>query len=180
MEVSQDYSWPEMYSRCSWIPYLMWQELLSCLLLFVGFNSTFKGYKWWSICCQAWYLRMSTHSKCWRGAPFTWIGFPFYHHGNHLRHCLVEGFVLTRFDARKLVEDKTRSVYPLFFWRVPCVKLAAHVPKLNSYAPPGTLLPWLPTWMGWLYGTQLSTHLNPTSICVYLVDKHFHVLLPEV
>ena len=73
--------------------------------------------------------------------------------------------------GRKLGEDKTRT-RRCSLGRVPC-KNSRHMSRSLTEGPPGTLLPCLPTWMGRLYGTQLSTDLNPTSIYVYLLINTF-------
>ena len=154
-------------------PIFIWQELLSCVLLFVGFNSiTFKGYIWWSICTSV--IFESRHSKqMLEGfSPFTWIGqFSIFIAWKPSQTLSRWGFrhLDCRQEARRRQNEERDAV---FFWRVPS-KNSRNMSRSFTEGPPGTLLPRLPTWMGWLYGTQLSTDLNPTSICVYLLINTF-------
>lgn len=142
MEVSQDYSWPEMYLvDVHEFPILFG---MSCFV----FSAEMKWLLTPSLSraindgqsVQAWYLRVDIHSKCWRGAPFTWIGFPFVSHGNHQRDTVslrVLFWQLPPQEARRRQNEE-----PLFFfWGVPCVKLAAFWSRSLTEGPPGSLLP---------------------------------------
>lgn len=124
MEVSQDYSWPQMYSRCSWKP----SQTLSRWGVLNGFD--------------------------------TWM--------------------FWQFAARKLVEDKTRS--RLFFGAgAMCKTRGTCVPKLNgrSSRQPLTMVANMDGEIIW-EAAEHRPECHFDIIYVYLVDKHFHVLLPEV
>lgn len=185
MEVSQDYSWPEMYLvDVHEFPILFG---MSCFV----FSAEMKWLLTPSLSraindgqsVQAWYLRVDIHSKCWRGAPFTWIGFPFVSHGNHQRDTVslrVLFWQLPPQEARRRQNEE-----PLFFFLGGAMRKTRGilVPKLNgrSSRQPVTIgcqhgrgdymgrswaQTWIPSWYIYIY--------------VYLLDKHFHVLLPEV